>query len=109
MKQWEILDYSFPHPVGKHPAVILTPNEPLANPDLKEINVLIVTSVRVGYEPGKYDVMLNGADGLDHLSRVRVFPIYQVAKIDLGGRRGALSLTRQRAIAKKIREVYRLD
>jgi hypothetical protein len=109
MKQWEIFDYPFPHPIGTHPAVILSPNEPVANPDLKEINVLLVTSVRAGYEPGKYDVMLNSADGLVHLSRVRVFPIYQIVKMDLGARRGALSLIRQQALVKKIREVYRLD
>jgi hypothetical protein len=109
MKQGEVFDYLFPHPIGRHPAVILTPDEPLANEDLREVNILIVTTVRAGYQPGKYDVMLNGADGLDHLSRVRVFPVYQVMKKDLSGKRGVLSSTRQRFLAKKIREVYRLD
>jgi hypothetical protein len=108
MKQWEVFDYHFRHPIGVHPAVILTPTEPLANPDLREINLLIVTTVRAGYQPGKYDVMLNGADGLDHLSRVRVYPIYQVFKEDLGRYRGVLSSTRQQAVTKKIRDVYRL-
>jgi hypothetical protein len=109
MKQWEIFDYAFPHSVGLHPAVILTPNEPLANPDIREINLLLVTTVRAGYQPGKYDILLNGADGLDHLSRVRVFPIYQAAKVDMKGFRGVLSTVRQKVVARKIREVYRLD
>jgi hypothetical protein len=109
VKQWEIFDYEFPHTVGSHPAVILTPNDPMANPDLKEINILIVTTVRTGYQPGKYDVLLDAADGLDHLSRVRVYPIYQASKLDLRGYRGVLSSTRQKVVAKKIREVYRLD
>lgn len=109
MKLWEIFDYAFPHSIGLHPAVILTPNEPLANPDIPEINLLLVTSVRAGYQPGKYDVLLNGADGLNHLSRVRVFPIYLVAKVDVKGFRGALSTVRQKVVARKIREVYRLD
>ena len=52
--------------------------------------------------------MLNGVDGLDHLSRVRVYPIYQVFKEDLGGYSGILSSMRQQAVAKKIRDVYRL-
>ena len=109
MKQWEIYDYDFHHPVGPHPALILTPDAPLANADVHEVNVLIITTVRAGYEPRLNDVILNGADGLDHLSRVRVLPIFQVDKRDLGRRRGALSATRQRIVAKKIREIYRLD
>jgi hypothetical protein len=109
MKQWEIYDYEFPHPTGLHPAVILSPDEPLANPDIREINVLIVTTVRADYRPAKLDVMLNGADGLDHLSRVRVHPIYQVSKKDLRGLRGLLSPTRRKVVAKLLREIYRLD
>jgi len=53
--------------------------------------------------------MLNGADGLDHLSRVRVSPIVPMKKSECGRRWGALSFTRQKPLAKKIREVYRLD
>ena len=85
MKQWEIFDYHFRHPIGPHPAVILTPDEPLANPDLREVNVLIVTTVRAGYAPTRYDVMLNGADGLDHLSRLRVLPIFRIDRSYGGG------------------------
>jgi hypothetical protein len=88
--------------------VLLSPDEPLANADIHEVNVLIVTTVRSGYRPGKLDVMLNGADGLDHLSRVRVHPVYQISKKDLGRRRGCLSMTRRAVIARLIREVYRL-
>ena len=109
MRQWDIVDYPFQHPIGDHPAVILSPDQIVANPDTIRINVLIVTTVRAGYQPGRYDVMLNGADGLDHLSRVRVSPIYEVDISDLGHRRGVLSATRQKVLAKKIREVYRLD
>jgi len=109
MRQWDIFDFPFPHPIGTHPAVILSPDETAANPDVNRLNVLIVTTVRMGYEAGRYDVMLNGADGLDHLSRMRVLPIYQVDKSYLGARRGALSTTRQRVVARKIREVYRLE
>lgn len=109
MRQWDVFDFPFPHPIGTHPAVILSPDEVAANPDVNRLNVLIVTTVRAGYEAGRYDVMLNGADGLDHFSRMRVLPIYQVDKSYFGTRRGTLSSVRQRVVAKKIREVYRLD
>jgi mRNA-degrading endonuclease toxin of MazEF toxin-antitoxin module len=109
MRQWDIFDFPFAHPIGMHSAVVLSPDDITANLDVAQVNVLIVTTVRAGYQPGRYDVMLNGADGLDHLSRVRVSPILQMDKAEVGRRRGALSAIRQKVLAKKIREVYRLD
>jgi len=108
MKQWDIFDCDFDHPVGLHPAVILSPEAIAANPDIGRINVLIVTTVRSDYHPGRYDVLLNGADGLDHLSRVKVWPVWHVHRAGFGRRRGSLSGTRQKVLATKIREIYRL-
>jgi len=88
MRQWDIIDFAFPHPIGLHPAVVLTPDEPASNQDIPRVNVLIVTTVRADYRAGRYDVMLNGADGLDHLSRVRVLPIIDIPKLAAGRRRG---------------------
>ena len=76
MEQWEVFDFPFEHPIGTHPAVILSPTEVASNRDIKQVNVLIITTVQADYRPSRYDVMLNGADGLDHLSRVRVLPIF---------------------------------
>jgi len=109
MRQWDIFDFPFPHPMGLHPAVILSPDEATLNPDIKKVNVLVVTTVRPDYRPQRYEVMLNGADGLDHLSRVKVLPVLVVDKAEVGRKRGTLSSTRQKVAAKKIREVYRLD
>jgi len=108
MEQWDVFDFPFEHPIGPHPAVILSPTEVASNPDIRQVNVLIITTVRADYQPGRYDVMLNGADGLDHLSRVRVLPIFQIDKSYAGKRRGTLSTTRRRAVAQKIKDVYRL-
>jgi mRNA-degrading endonuclease toxin of MazEF toxin-antitoxin module len=109
MKQWDIFDFRFDHPIGTHPAVILSPDEAALNPDIKQLNVLIVTTVRSDYRLHRNDVMLNGADGLDHLSRVKVLPIVLANKTEAGRKRGTLSMTRQRIVTRKIREVYRLD
>ncbi|MCE0523758.1 MAG: hypothetical protein LV480_12700 [Methylacidiphilales bacterium] len=49
MRQWDVVDFPFPHPVGPHPAVILTPDDAASNPDILRINILIVTTVRAGY------------------------------------------------------------
>lgn len=108
MRQWDVVYFAFPGSVGLHPAVLLSPDAAIANLDIAWVNVLIITTVRADYRPGRYDVMLNGADGLDHLSRVRVAPIWQGDKSGLGRRRGSLSSLRQKALAQKIREVYRL-
>jgi mRNA-degrading endonuclease toxin of MazEF toxin-antitoxin module len=104
MKQWDIFDFSFEHPVGTHPALILSPDDVTANQAITRINVLVVTTVRADYRSGRFDVLLNGADGLDHLSRVRVLPIFQVDRSYFGRRRGSLSSTRQKIVATKIRE-----
>lgn len=109
MRQWDIFDYPFANPIGLHPAVILSPDEVSSNIDVDRVNVLIVTTVRADYRAGKHDVLLNGADGLSHLSRVRVLPIFQAFKSELGPKRGTVGTVRQKAIARKIREVYRLD
>jgi mRNA-degrading endonuclease toxin of MazEF toxin-antitoxin module len=108
MRQWDIFDFPFPHPIGLHPAVVLSPDEVAGNNDISAVNVLIVTRVRADYRMGRLDVMLNGADGLDHLSRVRVAPIFQVDRSDFGRHRGSLSSARQKAIQSKIREIFRL-
>ena len=108
MKQWDIYQYPFPDPIGHHPVVILTPNEQASNPDLHHVNVLMVVSLRTDRVLKKLEVALNGADGLDHLSAVKVLPIHLIHKKDLGAKRGSVGQTRQKAIAAKIREVYRL-
>jgi hypothetical protein len=108
MQQWDIFDFGFDHPIGMHPAVIFSPTDVVQNRDIAFLNVLVVTTVRAGYKPSKYDIMLNGADGLDHLSRVSVQPVFRIARNFMGGKRGTLSTTRQRAVVQKIREIYRL-
>ncbi len=109
MQQWDIFDFVFDHPIGPHPAVILSPTEVASNPDIKQVNVLIVTTVRPGYQPGRYDMMLNGADGLDHLSRVRVLPIFQIDKSYVGRKRGSIGTVRRRALSQKLKVAYGLE
>jgi mRNA-degrading endonuclease toxin of MazEF toxin-antitoxin module len=108
MQQWDIFNFRFDHPIGAHPAVIFSPTNVVQNQDIAFLNVLIVTTVRATYRPSRYDVMLNGADGLDHLSRVSVQPIFRIARQFMGERRGALSSVRQRAVVQKLREIYQL-
>jgi PemK-like, MazF-like toxin of type II toxin-antitoxin system len=107
MKQWEIYDYPFPAPIGLHPAIILSPNEVVENPAVQDVNVLIVVSIRAGRPIKKFEIGLNGADGLDGLSAGKVLPVFLVKKSDLGRKRGSVTNTRQRALSSKIREVYR--
>ncbi len=108
MRQWDVFDFDFAHPVGRHPAIVLSPDEVASNPDALLVNVLIITTVRVGYTPGRFDILLNGADGLDHLSKAKLQPIVAAKKSDAGRKWGTLSYTRQKAVAQKIREIYRL-
>jgi hypothetical protein len=109
MTQWEIYDYPFPDPIGLHPVIVLSPSEIAENPDVLDVNVFMVVSLRAARPLKKFEVALNGADGLDNLSAAKVLPIYFVKKSDLGRKRGFVTRIRQQILTAKIREAYRLS
>jgi mRNA-degrading endonuclease toxin of MazEF toxin-antitoxin module len=107
MDQWDIYNYAFPHPIGEHPVVITSPSELAMNPDIRDLNGFMVTTLREARAPRKLEVVLDEADSLHHLSVVRVHPIYQLSKDKLTHRLGRLSEGRIQALIRKIIEVYR--
>lgn len=107
MNQWEIVSYAFPE--GDHPAVIISPQEQCANPDIEELNVLFCSSARPLQRPlKKFEVALDEADGLEWKTAVRCHKIFLVQRQGLHNRRGVVSKIRQREIGRKIVEVFRL-
>ena len=107
MNQWEIWTYSFP--TGNHPAVILSPPELCTNNDVDELNVLFASSARpINRVPKFHEVLLDENDGLDWKTVVRCQRIYLVKRGALKGKRGLVSSSRRREIARKLLEVFRL-
>ena len=80
LQQWGIYDYPFPAPIGKHPAVIISPQEICDNPSFENVNALPVTSIKQGNSLHKTQVGINGSDGLDHYSGVKCSAIHLLPK-----------------------------
>jgi hypothetical protein len=107
MNQWEI--WTYPFPTGDHPAVILSPPELCTNNDVDELNVLFASSARpINRDPKYHEVLLDENDGLDWKTVVRCQRIYLVKRGALKGKRGLVSSSRRREIARKLLEVFRL-
>ena len=107
MRQWDI--FLFPFRVEQvHPAAIISPDERAANPDIKDVNALLCTSIRLNREPKIYEAILDEAGGLDWKTGVRCDLIYMLAKSEFRERRGRVSARRRVEIARKLFSVMRL-
>ena len=99
MKPWDIFTWDFPE-AGPHPAVILGTVERVG---LKSrVNVLLCSSQRAARRAEVYEVMLNGADGLNWETLCKCDVIYAVPKAQLIRRRGSVTVTRRRQIAERV-------
>ena len=103
--QFEVWRFDFPKR-GEHPVVIISHDDFCAG---AVVNVLYCTSQRQSRTAYPYEVMLNGADGLDWETFCDCSTFFSVPAAALFGRRGRVSLERRRAIRTKIRDVFRLS
>ncbi len=108
MLQWEIYDCPHPSAENPHPCVILSPTSLADDPAVPFINVLACTSLRPADRVRSSEVRLNGADELSGPTVVRCNLILAFRKAVVGAKRGRVSLERQRAIKRKLGEIYKL-
>jgi hypothetical protein len=92
---------------GEHPVVLISHPDRCARGAL--VNVLYCASQRQSRPPYPYEVMLNGADGMDWETFCDCSVFYTVPSAKLFGRRGRVSQERRRKIRAKVRELLRLD
>ena len=72
--------------------------------------MLYCTSQRQNRAPHPYEVLLNGADGMDGETCCDCSILYNtVPTAELFGRRGRVSLERRRQIRAKVRDLLRLN
>jgi mRNA-degrading endonuclease toxin of MazEF toxin-antitoxin module len=103
-KQFDVWRFDFPKK-GEHPVIIISHDDFCAG---AVINVLYCTSQRQNRPAHPYEVLLNGADGMDWETLCDCSTFYSVPSAALFGRRGRVSLERRRAIRAKIRDIFRL-
>ncbi len=104
--QFEVWRFDFPEK-GEHPVVLISHPDRCARGAL--VNALFCTSQRQSRQPYPYEVLLNGADGMDWESFCDCSILYTLPSGRLFGRRGRVSLERRRQIRLKVRDLLRLN
>ena len=109
LHQWDVVKVRInPEDRDEHPAVIISPEELCADLRKTKLNVLYGTTRRPGENPRPHDVVLNGADGLEHQTLVGCAYFYGVDRRKITGSMGRVALEHRRQIGRKIVASYRL-
>jgi hypothetical protein len=86
-----------------HPGVVLSPEDLLEDVRHQRFNVLIGSKKSPAYAAQPRHVVLNGADGLDHLTVVDCSLVVVVRKASILRMAGTVSFERRREIQRKLR------
>ena len=103
--QFEVWRFNFPEK-GEHPVVLISHSDFCAR---AVVNVLYCTSQRQSRAPKPYEVLLDGADGMDWETFCDCSIMYAVPTVGLFGKRGHVEPERRDAIRDKLRNVFRLS
>jgi mRNA-degrading endonuclease toxin of MazEF toxin-antitoxin module len=103
--QFDVWRFEFPEK-GEHPVVLISHPDRCARGAL--VNVLYCTSQRPNRALHPYEVLLNGADGMDWETFCDCSILYTVPTAKLFGRCSRVSLERRRQIRAKVRDLLRL-
>ncbi len=109
MHQWDIVRVRInEHDRDAHPAVVISCEEDCQDAQFLRVNVLYGSKKppAAGVQP--WQVLLNGADGLDFRTAVDCGVFYLVNKSACSSAIGRVTAERRRAIGRKMIEVLRL-
>ncbi len=104
--QFEVWRFEFPDK-DEHPVVLISHPDICARSAVE--NVLYCTSQRQSRRPKPFEVMLNGADGMDWETFCDCSIMYSVPASELFGKCGRVTLERRRAIRSLLRDVFLLS
>lgn len=104
LRRWDIvfLRVDEKDPTG-HPAVVLSGENTLEDPRQLRFNVLLGTKKPPPAANGPHQVLLNGADGLDHLTQVDCSLVYVARRSSVIRMAGTVGTERRREIQRKVR------
>jgi hypothetical protein len=109
LHQWDIVRVRIrPEDRDEHPSVVITCDEFCSDPGKAMVNVLYGTTRRPGREPRPHEMVLNGADGLDHATIFSCGHLYTVDRRKISAVTGRVAPERRRLIGRKIVATYRL-
>jgi hypothetical protein len=91
----------------EHPAVILSPEELCADPRKTKLNVLYGSTRRPAMAPRGHEVVLNGADGLDHPTVFNCAYFFGIDRLKITRTLGRVTPERGRLIGRTIVACFR--
>jgi hypothetical protein len=109
VRQWDIVRVRINvQDRDEHPAIVLSPLEIGASPRVDRINVIYGSTRRPNHTPRPGEVLLDEADGLDHLTvfDCLLFPV--VKKASISGVIGHVSPERKRHLHRTLVSALRL-
>ena len=109
LRQWDTV--LVPYPTGENPhyLVLLSPDALAGNSDFRNLNGLVCSTIRPPDRPVRsHEVFLDAADGFDHKTACRCHLVIEFARDDILTRHGRVSLPRQLAIKRKLRDIFSL-
>jgi mRNA-degrading endonuclease toxin of MazEF toxin-antitoxin module len=89
--------------VTGHPAVLLSSDDILADAKQHRINAVVGTKKQPGESARAHHVILDDADGLEHLTLVDCSLIYMLRKASILRPAGSVTVHRRQEVQRKIR------
>jgi hypothetical protein len=109
LKQWDTVLVPYPSIDNPHYLVILSPDQLAKQEEFKNLNGLVCSTFRPPDRPIKsHEVFLDSADGFENKTACRCHLIIEFAREDILKKHGRVSLTRQAAIKRKLRDIFEL-
>lgn len=104
LERWDIIFVpAHEKDVVGHPAVVLSPPDILEDERQLRINVLMGSKKSPAESIKSHQAVLNGADGLEHLTLVNCALVYQVRKASILRHAGRVAHARRSGIAARVR------
>jgi hypothetical protein len=108
-RQWDVVKVRInPEDRDELPAIVVSPEELCADGRKTKLNVLYGSTRRPGQSARPYEVVLNGADGLDHPTIVDCAYLYGVDRRKMTGVMGRVTPERRRQIGRTMVASFRL-
>jgi mRNA-degrading endonuclease toxin of MazEF toxin-antitoxin module len=109
LHQWDIVKVRInPEDRDEHPAVLISPEELCGDLRKTKLNVLYGSTRRPGQPVRPFEVVLNGAEGLDHLTTVDCAYVYGVDRRKMTAVLGRVTPERRRQIGRTMVASFRL-
>jgi len=109
LRQWDIVLVPYPTENNPHYLVLISPDSLAGNGDFQNLNGLVCSTIRPSDRPIKsHEVFLDGADSFEQKTACRCHLVIEFNREDIMETRGRVSLLRQAAVKRKLREIFGL-